>query len=71
LRLHRDATANKACRAAGLRYIEEAFSESRLDDAIARAAGVAIAQRPPQVQQRRQAARTARHSSHASLSEVS
>jgi glycosyltransferase involved in cell wall biosynthesis len=70
-RLHDDAAANKACRAAGLRYIEEAFSEQNLDAAMSRAAGVPVAQRPPEVQQQRQAARTARDARHATLSEAS
>jgi glycosyltransferase involved in cell wall biosynthesis len=74
LRLHGDAAASETCRAAGLRYIEEAFSEQNLDAAMARAAGVPIAQRPPEAQQQRQAARTvrhARHARHATLSEAS
>ena len=71
LRLHGDATANKASRAAGLRYIEEAFSEANLDAAMARAAGVPIAQRPSEAQQQRQTARTVRPARHATLSEAS
>jgi len=43
LRLHNDAAANKECRDAGLRYVEDSFSEARLDAALARAVGTALA----------------------------
>jgi glycosyltransferase involved in cell wall biosynthesis len=43
LRLHNDAAANKECRGAGLRYVEDSFSEARLDAALARALGTALA----------------------------
>jgi glycosyltransferase involved in cell wall biosynthesis len=41
-RLHNDRKANAACRAAGLRYIEEVFSEARLDASMQQALGPAI-----------------------------
>jgi len=43
LRLHNHAAANKECRDAGLRYVEDSFSEARLDAALARAVGTALA----------------------------
>src|SRR6185437_17136047 len=43
LRLHNDAAANKECRGAGLRYVEDSFSEARLDAGLARAVGTALA----------------------------
>jgi len=43
LRLHNDAAANKECRGVGLRYVEDSFSEARLDAALARAVGTALA----------------------------
>ena len=41
-RLHNDRKANAACRAAGLRYIEEAFSEPQLDASMLQVLGPAI-----------------------------
>jgi O-antigen biosynthesis protein len=41
-RLHNDRKANAACRAAGLGYIEEVFSEARLDALMQQVLGPAI-----------------------------
>ena len=46
LRLHEDAAANRGCRNAGLRYVEDVFSQARLDAAMARAIGMAADQQP-------------------------
>jgi hypothetical protein len=44
LRLHDDAAANTACLEAGLHYIEDAFSEPRLDAVMVRAVGLVALQ---------------------------
>jgi hypothetical protein len=41
-RLHNNKKANATCRAAGLRYVEEVFSEARLDALMQQVLGPAI-----------------------------